>query len=54
MGQGISSAARTGQSQQLVPIGEGKSRGAVIRLGGREGTGLEDDTPSTLRDEPML
>lgn len=53
-GARVSSAARTRQSQQLVPIGEGQSRGVVIRLGGRKGTGLEDDTPSTLRDEPML
>jgi len=32
---GFSSATRTGQSQQLAPIGEGQSRGVVIRLGGR-------------------
>jgi len=34
-GARVSSAARTGQSQQLAPIGEGQSRGVVIRLGGR-------------------
>jgi len=34
-GARASSAARTRQRQQLVPIGEGQSRGVVIRLGGR-------------------
>lgn len=33
-GAGVSSATRTGQSQKLAPIGEGKGRGVVIRLGG--------------------
>lgn len=43
-----------GRASSWSRSGRGNEESSSGWVGAVEGTGLEDDTPSTLRDEPML